>query len=828
MTARLIVCAAVLTSACCGQPLLLDTFDADALHERWTVDSSREATVRIDAERQVLVLEGLDNRYNHIETALPEGAERVQVDLRNVNDTAASWSPAPILYWDEGNWLRVMVSLTYSLRVDWAGVEADPLPGAKVLPGVWYRVALEMSESEIAVSFGEADGDLREVGRVPRPEGWSGAPTLILGKGYMPPAGGNPDFDNNYSKSSRSTRVEIDNVLAGDPAGAEETLAASAELRESAGAHDPSLLEVALWPNVTHPDTQQTVWFAEGAWQRLAVVYNNADRAHVAQNLRFEVEAPPGIDVGDVTFGPHGLDLTRAAVEGGTRSIVAVRNFGVPPDFRGVSLDDASAVGWFAWPRSRTTPALHLHCTAAREADGGLLRFRALADSGAGPWREMTVRVLDRLPDLAQLPEGRLGLSFWGGTIAHASPDAHARVLDQAMAASARLGVRMMHLHGSEEMDAAKTHGISPLLASWWHYSTQCPPSFQPTDEERATEPPGRGSGFCPEIIGAQAGTYGEFLATVTHRMRDTGAEGFMLDYECAMPLCFDDRCRDAFVAWSGLADVDWPEDVAKEGRYRRQWIAFRCSQGARYVKAIRDAAWAALPGSHMQAWVAGYDYNNTIESATIDVSKATEFLTEVETPHYTLPADYSDMWFEDAGIGSVQSGIETVQDTLQVVDIPVIFCSSIIYPLGNKTVWSDPQILDAQIQTIIAQGARGVSFWGGHFDGALDGRYQHRLVKWHNLLARAGEFLWEGERDDTLVGIMPEPSRELRAFAWTHGDRLLIVMTNLSQEPVQVQISAPGHGTNARELLSGGARSLAEPVTVGALDGWWGVVERE
>jgi hypothetical protein len=159
-------------------------------------------------------------------------------------------------------------------------------------------------------------------------------------------------------------------------------------------------------------------------------------------------------------------------------------------------------------------------------------------------------------------------------------------------------------------------------------------------------------------------------------------------------------------------------------------------------------------------------------------------------------------------------------------VDVPVIFCSSVIYPLGAKPRWSDPQILDAQIQTIIAQGARGVSFWGGHFDGGLDGRYQHKLIKWHNLLARAGEFLWKGERDDSLVSISPEPSRELRAFAWRHENRLLIAVTNLSQEPIQVQVSAPGHGTNARTLLTDERVSLNEPVTVPVLDGWWGVVE--
>jgi len=830
MRASMVACALLLAGAAHARPLVFDSFDATALHGRWTVDSSREAMVGVDAERRVLALQTLDNRYNHIETPLPEGADRVQVDVNNVNDTSASWSPSVILYWDEMNWLRLMVSMTYSLRLEWRqGGDIETAPGGvRPQPGTWYRVAMRLDDDAIAVMVATEGDALAEIAAVPRPQAWAGQPTLILGKGWMNPVGGNPDFDNNYHQSNRATLVEYDNVVIGDPEAVADAIAASEAARAAQGEHDPSLLQVHFWPNATHPGTEETLWFADGAWQRLALLYNNVDRMHPARDLRFEVELPAGVSVRQVSFGPHPVEISRAKIEGGTRLGITTGGFTVAPDFRGASLDDPAAPGWGAWPLSALTPALHLHCVASSEADGRTVRARAVAHSGAGPWREMTVRVLGPLPELMEGPDEHLGLSLWGGRIVHRSVE-RATILDDLMASIARLGVRRIHTHGrSDVVGAARAHGISPLLMSWWHYSTQCPPSFQPTDDERATEPARRGSGFCPEIIGAQAGTYGAFLQTVSEKMRETGCEGFMLDYECAMPLCFDDRCREAFVEHTGLGDVQWPEDVQTDGRYREQWIGFRCHQGARYVKAIRDAAWAALPGCPMQAWVAGYDYNNTIESATIDVSKAAQFLTEVETPHYTLPADYADMWFDDAGIGSVQSGIDTVQDTLEVVDIPVIFCSSITYPTSSRTRWSDPQILDAQIQTIIAQGARGVSFWGGHFDGALDGRYQHKLVKWHNLLAAAGEFLWHGTRDDSLVTIAPEPSRELRAFAWTLDDRLLIAVTNLSQRPIPVQITADGNAPAARTLLSGETVDLQAPVTIPALDGRWGVVERE
>lgn len=818
--------ALLLLTAASAPPTFFDSFQSADLEEHWTIDASAEAEVSIDPEREVVRLRTLDNRYNHIETDLPADISRVQVDVRNINDTSASWSPSAILYWDEDAWIQVMLSLTYSLRLNARGGPEELAVSnlARITPGTWYRVVFELSADQVRVLFGEADGELRLVRNLPRSDAWTGAPRLILGKGYMPKTGGNPDFDNNYYQSARVTAVEYDNVIAGDPTPVAERIAASVAAREIDGEHDPTLLRVAFWPNITNPQAESTIWFADGAWQRLALIYANLDPEDTASDLRFEVELPDGLTLESATFGPMAVEIERESTDEGVLYELTPENFALPPDFGGVDKGSGEPPGWFAWPRSALTPALHLHCVATAEADGRTIRARALAESGAGPWREMSVRVLDPLPALRPGPPQHLGISLWGSREAHPGPERD-EVLARLMAQCARLGVRTIHTDGSSAVvSAVRDAGIRPFLYSWWHYSTQCPPSFQPTEAERCTDP-GRMSNFCPQIIARQDGTYAEFLASVTDRMRETECVGFMLDYECAMPLCFDERCRLAFIANTGLEDVNWPEDVQPGGRYHDAWIGFRCWQGAMYVKAIRDAVWEALPGAPMQAWVAGYDYDNTITRATIDVSKAARFLTEVETPHYTLPADYSDMWFEDAGLGSVEAGIDTAQDTLEVIEIPQIFCSSIIYPLGSTTPWSDPAILDAQIQTIIAQGARGVSFWGGHFDGALDGRYMHQFVKWHNLLAAAGDFLRLGERDDSLVQIDPAASRDLRAHAWSLDDRILIAVINLSQQPREVRISAAGSAP--RDLLSADAVPLEAPVTVPPLDGRWLVLDR-
>jgi len=831
MLTAIAVCSS-LGSVVSGQTIALglDSFDDPELASHWTVDAPKGSAATVDADRALLVLTGKDNTYNHVEAQLPAEASRVQADLCNVNDVAASWSPSVILYWDDRNYTRLMVSLHYSLRIDTV-VDGDSTSAqgkVAVHAGVWYRIAAEIGPEVVRWSVAAERGEAREVCALPRPASWQGAPRLILGKGYMPPTGGNPDFDNSYGKDTKQVRVELDNVVVGSAEGYEALLAESVARRDIQGEVDPGQLEVAFWPQITRPDTAGELVVAPDLYQRLCLIYCNYDDQHPAKQLGFELEAPVSLGVEEVSFGPHAVDVAHT-IEGdvATYRVMPAADFTLPASFAGVPHGEESGRGWFKWPTSRLTPPLFLHCTPAADANGQKLRTRALCSTGAGPWREVTVRVTEPLPGLAPTDPEHLGISLWDGGAQPTGPEAET-ILDRWHATLARLGVKRIHTAGEAPVAAAsRAHGIQPFLMSWWHYSTQCPPSFEPTEEERCTNPGRSDSHFCPVVIAEGSGTYGEFLQTVTDKMAQSACDGFMLDYECAMPLCYCERCKQAFIEHSGCADVDWPGDVKKDGRYLDRWIAFRCRQGALYVRAIRDAAYKARPGCPMQAWIAGYDYAGTIRSATIDISKAAQFMTEPEVPHYTLPADYSDMWTADVGNGSVEMGIQTVNDSLGVVDKPIIFCSSVIYPLGSDTVWSDPQILDAQIQAIIAQGARGVSFWGGHLQGALDGRYLHKVVKWNNLLSGAGPFLWHGERHDETARVSDPDTKLLRRMAWVHEGKCLLCLVNLGQEDREVKLEAEGYGTAGTDLMSGRSVDLSKPVAVPGLDGLFVVVGR-
>ncbi|MGE5530481.1 MAG: hypothetical protein ACM3VW_00010 [Bacteroidota bacterium] len=797
----------------------MDDFSSPQLDARWKKDTSRQGAMSVDSRHQFLVLGGKENVFNHIETDLPIDASSVQVDLNNVSDPSASWSPSVILYWGPDKYVRVMVSLHYGLRLEMApGAQIMPLPRMRPVADTWYRVRLALKPDTVSLLFEQPGTDLSETAEIRRLPEWTGPCRLIVGKGYMPNEGGSPDFDNDYGRGDRTVAVRVDNVVVGQPADLETRLAASVEAARVEGEQDPRQLHVAVWPNVLSDKTRDTIWLAEGAYQRLCLVYENLDATHSAKQLSMEIEASQSLGLHDLITGTVPATVQTAQEQGLTRFVVDFpASFVLPADFHGLNKRGGDQPGWFSWPRSNMIPPVFIHCRPQSQ-QAGLLRARLVSNGKPGPWTEMKAVVLPPLPPLREADRRHLGLSLWEGSWQVTDNPASRAVQENMLKQYQQVGLSRLHLSykGDKALpELARQLGLHCNLTSWWDYSAQCPPDVVPLPDERASVPNQAYTNICPEVIATGAGTYGKFLETLTARMKESQADGFMLDYECMPPRCYDERCRVAFERYTGLKDVKWLDDVKQGGRYYRRWIEFRCDQGARYVKIIGEAARRAKSGCALQAWVAGYDYAGTIESAQIDISKAAQHLTEPEVPHYTLADDYSDMWIKDGGIYTVEAGIKTVQDSLNVTTKPLVFCSSITYPLGAATPWSDPQIMNAQMLAIIGQGARGISFWGGHDDGSVDGRYLHVLAKWNAVLAAAGPFLWDGKRDDAAITVQGTEGNLVRKYVWRLKGQTLAFLVNLGQEPQ----SAKMQGVAAHDLLSGRPVDLSQPVLVPPLD---------
>ena len=769
---------------------MFDSFDH--LSEKWRQHKSSHANISVDTKRGVLVLSGMQYHFNYIERKLSFKEGSVQVDVNSGNDNSASWATSFVLYWDKTNYLRVLVTPAYGLLIIRSidGVRKNYKTGLKISMANWYRIKVDMNKTKLNLYFSPVGGKLKKVLTVPRYASLLAAPAIILGKGNMRRRLG---YAHNASRRGQKSSVEFDNFATGNVDEYVKEINAGAEQRKTANVNiQAKALKAVFWPQQTKKGGEiKTLWVVPGRYQRLSILYANFDSAVFAQNARIEISVPKNLGIKQMTFGIDDKIKIEQKQENDNilYSISRETNWKLPPGLHGyASLKNTNKPGWREWPEN-IFPELAVYFVPQKKISGEKIKARLVCNNVVGDWTELDIKEMPPLPPLLK-DKGKganvtlhildlpiTGMNKYRGDI-----------IKNMFKVVKRLGVMfIISSKAKDEFALAKSAGIIPLLGSnpWWHYSTQCPRKYKPTANEKASEFNITGSDFCPVIIAEGQGTYGKFLEEVTRKTASSGAEGFYIDYECRMPFCYCERCRKAFIEYTGKADVKWPSEVKKNTKYYDSWISFRCWQGALYVKAIRDAVWKALPDSPVRAWVTGYNYRNNLKRSTIDVSKASKFLTEVEIPHYSLPYNYDDR------IKSLEQGIKVIKDTVAVVDIPIIFCSSIDYPIGS-VMWSDPDILDAQIMAIIGEGAQGVSFWGGHFQGAIDGRFMHKLVKWHNLLVSSVKYLRNGKREDKLLKISGNKKR-LYSSLRVLGNKALVTLVNLSQQQKDLTISVPG-----------------------------------
>ena len=760
----------------------------DQISEQWTQKKSPKANISINKKRGVLILSGMENRFNYVERKLKLKTGNVQVDINPGNDISASWAPSFVMYWNPSNYLRVMVTPTYGLRVisNVNGSVKTYRTRQRIRAGNWYRVKIYMSASNLHVYFSSVDSNLKKILTLTRSHFWSEVPNLILGKGYMKKNG----FGNSYFKPGKKSIVKFDNFATGDVDKYLKQINRGVEQRIIDRKISSEALKTAFWPQQTKQGEKvKILWVVPTEYQRLSILYANFDSAIVAKNVRIEISMPKKMNVKQITFGVD--DKIKIEKKHNENNIIYLisrgENWELSPGLHGYYPKDKSKPGWQNWPK-KISPELAIYFVPQKNISGKEVKVRLVCDDSIGDWTKLDIKEMPSLPALLK-DKGRgadITAHILDAPVTGNNKDRKI-ILKSIFESAKRQGFKfIISSQAKDEFALARSAGLVPLLGSnpWWHYSTQCPSKYKPDSSEKASEINSSGSNFCPMIIAEGRGTYGKFLEEVTRITASSGAEGFYVDYECRMPFCYCERCRKAFIDYTGKSDVKWPSEVKINAKYYASWISFRCWQGALYVKAIRDAVWKALPGCPVRAWVSGYNYRNNLKTTTIDVSKAAKFLTEVEIPHYTLPYDYKER------IKLVKEGIKTVKDTAAVVNIPIIFCSSIDYPVGS-TRWSNPDILDAQIMAIIGEGAQGLSFWGGHFQGAIDGRFMHKLVKWHNLLVSSIKYLKNGKREDKLLKISGNKDKlyySLRIL----NDKALISLINLSEQSKKLTISVP------------------------------------
>jgi len=813
---RRIIFLLVLFSAsiCNGETSFFEDFSANYLAPSWKICTSRKADkITVDSKSQTLLLESQVNRYNYIARSLPADLSLVQCDINNVNDSSASWSPSLIVYWNRKSYIRVMSSLHYGLQIRTCQNGRKykfSFKNKSISPGEWYRVRIEFKSRNIEIFFGLRDKPLELVKTLKTKDFPSSAGTLILGKGAMP-ADGRDAFKNDFDFAQNEMLYSccFDNIVINHPTGLKEKLAKSISVSQAdAAAFAPEKLLAAVWPNVMRKETEKTIWLTQGILQPLCLLYHNLNKRQSIGNVALDIECSEGLVPRDI-ISQLSAKLISNGKNGDLQSYTVKFPDGqkIPAGFHGRDINNPRKAGWL-----RTPVRKPIYLTFRPDSQkSGILKIRLRSNDKPGPWTVYKVVVLPPLQPAAE----KAFITIWGGSIFRCfnSESVETEILKGMRQAGVGRLVALDTRKIALALKAGRAAGLKVFRSQWWPYSRQCPAKYIPAASEKATaEKKASRCKICPEIIAAGTGIYGKFLEVFKKKMTYYDFDGFMLDYETGPPACYCSRCRDAFKKFSGLHDVNWPADVRRKGKYYKQWIDFRCEQGARYAKIIAETIRQVKPGAPVYAWIAGYNYANTRYTHNIDLENVLKYISGVEVPEYTLP-----------GTRPVKETLKRIMRSIDTIDKsikhshgkPVIYCASIAYPVLNRNLWSNLEMMNAQITAIIGCGVHGLSFWGDNIGGGVDGRFLHKIAEWNKILNAAMPFFTKGERNDAAVKIFGSNYRGLVKTVWVSGKQAIVFISNFTNRTEILSFSGTPVYKNARLILSNQTLNLKNTLTL-------------
>lgn len=164
------------------------------------------------------------NHYANLYTSAGSDVHYIQADIRNANDTGASWAPGLSLYFDENNWVQFglrrtdRLQIRYSLGNQAATIEFSPDYAWSV--GEWYTLRIEIADEEQQIRLwigkqGAASLTLLSEYTQALPASFNGESTIILGKGVgYSPYDANEFLRNNFTGASGNYGYSyFDNVV---------------------------------------------------------------------------------------------------------------------------------------------------------------------------------------------------------------------------------------------------------------------------------------------------------------------------------------------------------------------------------------------------------------------------------------------------------------------------------------------------------------------------------------------------------------------------------------------------------------------------------------
>ena len=273
------------------------------------------------------------------------------------------------------------------------------------------------------------------------------------------------------------------------------------------------------------------------------------------------------------------------------------------------------------------------------------------------------------------------------------------------------------------------------------------------------------------------------FRTNLLERLRRThvGADGSYANWEPFFYReegCMCASCRDAFAKWAKLdaADVakDWPDCIARTGRFGKDICAFRSWQGAqvaktldRHVRALTGGpnSLGLIPAVHFeQATRRWIGHTDMAEYDLLDYGKDLRWICPW--------GPYSGTWDAAAPFGGVSTA--WMRDFFNAKDTIVDFrrdypgVKAMAYPHGlQMTSWViEPEILGLNLNAYFFFGWDAALIY--FFPMGYDARYWQTVADAARNAAKYEDFVFDGRRIDDKVSLVPDasyPAPDAKAF---------------------------------------------------------------
>jgi hypothetical protein len=572
-------------------------------------------------------------------------------------------------------------------------------------------------------------------------------------------------------------------------------------------------IKSSLYPVCWGGEENQELYFVSGEVQRLLVLYRN-DMKEDATDVAFRLDLPKGFEVIHACCSSGHTDLktefTRTDIVRNGKDYVRVI-LSMYDIKAGIAPIGDKVSEWGFWKQWYT----YFIIRGPENSGAGTLYWQLTSAQGKEEEQSVTVNVLPPLKPVVPAKEFSIGYWAYRPLMYGSFPEVAEELFKTYRAA----GIGKVFLQDSTApkvvngwFQMAKKYGVKPLLTQWWPYTV-----FSDTEpaevEGRAVNDKGKlikGKAWCPQYIADKGVHYKKFLDSVTEKMKRTGADGLMLDYEgtgapgvAAKDMCFCERCRKAFEYEIGEAVKNWPADVRPGAVLHDRWLEFRCQQSAWYIRNMAEAAKAGNPDAVVENWSGGYykpyPVHRIYSSACSDITKFAPYLTGGSIGTYVYPTDADKELTPTLKFGndktfygsSLADMIEIIRDTVQqIAPVKVYPCVAGSHTLGlSATPLASVKLLRYQALEHLMDGAYGLQYWGlGMME---DGRY---LVL-TNELAR----VYSAVEDHVLKGVKVKPPVidqpvGTRVTAWEYnGNTIMVILNKTADQNLSIAIKATG-----------------------------------